>query len=256
MATFRQGPRPDEKYTMVSNALARNTDIPIEAKGIYLFMRSHVDGWVMSVERIAKALGISKTRTSKYINVLIDSRYIIRTQDQGDSGKFGEVEYTILSEPHPINEDTVGPHPQNTANGETGERISGLHKKTIPKKITQEREDHSSSVDEPKLATAFKEFWDHYPRKIARIKAEEKFKEKAEEVGADVLINAVKNYATECIRYETEKKFIPYPATWIYQNRWKDSLTVSKTSVKKSEPAPEFDMGEIVSLIESGEHHV
>ena len=45
MAVFKQGPRPEEDFTMISNALARNPEITIEAKGIYLFMRSHRDGW-------------------------------------------------------------------------------------------------------------------------------------------------------------------------------------------------------------------
>lgn len=79
MAIFKQGPRPEDNFTMIPNSLARDPEITIEAKGIYLFMQSHKDGWNMSVVRIAKSLGMSKSRVSKCVNELIEAGYIGRT---------------------------------------------------------------------------------------------------------------------------------------------------------------------------------
>lgn len=230
MAVFKQGPRPEEDFTMISNALARNPEITIEAKGIYMFMRSHRDGWNMTVVRTAKALGVSKGRVSKYINELIDAGYIIRSQGSGEGGRFGEIEYLILTSPRLKNPDTVKPDTENpdTENRPTKEDYSS--KKINPKKIT------SSSVDEPGQPDGFKDFWDNYPRKIGKGKAEEKYREQLETTTPDFLANAVKNFAAECRIQQTEKRYIPYPSTWLNQGRWKD-YDVAPPATEKSEPS-------------------
>ena len=52
MAVIRHGPAPEDHYSMVSNELARDPNISLQAKGIYLYLRSHREGWAMSTERI------------------------------------------------------------------------------------------------------------------------------------------------------------------------------------------------------------
>lgn len=123
MAVFKQGPRPEDHYTMIANQLARDASLALRTKGVYLFMRSHRDGWHMTVERIAKALGVSKDTISKSIKELEEAGYIIRDQAKGKDGKFSSIEYMILSEPHPENSytdkpdtetpDTVSPDTEN-----------------------------------------------------------------------------------------------------------------------------------------------
>lgn len=98
MGVFNQGPAPEDHFTMISNDLLRNPNLSIEARGIYGFMRSHRDGWKMTTERIGEACNMSRKRSAKYINELIDAGFIIRDQ-ANDGGKFGEIHYLILAEP-------------------------------------------------------------------------------------------------------------------------------------------------------------
>lgn len=144
MAVFKQGPRPEEDFTMISNALARNPEITIEAKGIYMFMRSHRDGWNMTVVRIAEALGASKGRVSKYINELIDAGYIIRSQGSGEGGRFGEIEYLILTSPRPKNPDTVKPYTENRPTKED----------YLPKKINPQEDQEPQGAVAPAAGAA------------------------------------------------------------------------------------------------------
>lgn len=67
----------------------------------------------------------------------------------------------------------------------------------------------------------FREFYDAYPRHVAPGKAERAW-EKAVKAGADpaILIENARLFAME--RKFSEKKLIPYPATWLNDRRWED----------------------------------
>lgn len=67
----------------------------------------------------------------------------------------------------------------------------------------------------------FLEFWDAYPRRVAKEKALESWQSaiKAGAQVADILAGA-KRYAAE--RAGEDPKFTAYPATWLNQRRWED----------------------------------
>jgi DNA-binding MarR family transcriptional regulator len=69
---------------------------------------------------------------------------------------------------------------------------------------------------EPSYKKRFAEFWDKYPKKAAKPKAEQAFK-KLSKKDQDALISSLSGYP-----FSNEKNFIPYPATFINQRRWED----------------------------------
>lgn len=157
VAIFRQGPRPEDNFTQVPNALYQDPNIPVEAKGLYGYMRSHRDGWVMTTERIGKANGMSKNRAAKYINILIDLGYIIRSQTN-ENGRFGETEYMILSTPCTKNRDTVSesansqliPEPKKPDHGKPAPRkIEPYNKTNINNTNIKKDQGGMEGVEEP-----------------------------------------------------------------------------------------------------------
>lgn len=98
MPIVEQGPRPEDNFTMISNEAARDLNLSAEALGIYVYMRSHRDGWRLTTERVGNVFNMSRKRSGKCINELIDAGLIIRRQDN-EGGQFGEMRYVILSEP-------------------------------------------------------------------------------------------------------------------------------------------------------------
>ena len=88
MAVIRHGPAPEDHYSMVSNELARDPSISLQAKGIYLYLRSHREGWAMSTERIGEALGVHRNTVGKYVTELSDAGYLIKDQAKDEFGKF------------------------------------------------------------------------------------------------------------------------------------------------------------------------
>lgn len=99
MAVIRHGPAPEEHYSMVSNELARDPDISLQAKGLYLYLRSHREGWAMSTERIGEAIGVHRNTVAKYVQELDDAGYLKKERVKDDLGKFEGFEYIIHSMP-------------------------------------------------------------------------------------------------------------------------------------------------------------
>lgn len=73
----------------------------------------------------------------------------------------------------------------------------------------------------PPVAPRFGEFWAVYPRQTAIADAEKAWT-KAAGAGADpqAVIDAAKLFRISC--RTTEKKYIPYPATWLNRRQWED----------------------------------
>src|SRR5699024_5574378 len=79
----------------------------------------------------------------------------------------------------------------------------------------------------------FEDFWNAYPRKIAKKEAMKKFA-KAVKDGTDpnTIIAGAKTYAASVVG--KERKYIAHPTTWLNQGRWEDEA---------EEPAPKpFDL--------------
>ena len=126
MAIIRHGPAPEDHYSLVSNELARDPSISLQAKGLYLYLRSHREGWSMSTERIGEALGIHRNTVSKYVQELEEAGFLVRDYSHSGKGTFDGMEYTILSEPlHKNTDNGVLPRAVFTGRGK-----SVQHKKT------------------------------------------------------------------------------------------------------------------------------
>ncbi len=76
------------------------------------------------------------------------------------------------------------------------------------------------------LPEGFEEFWEAYPRKVAKPAAVRAFKAvKAEKHLQAIVVNLKTRYIA------TEKKFIPNPSTYLNQRRWEDELDDVPTDV-------------------------
>ena len=78
----------------------------------------------------------------------------------------------------------------------------------------------------------FEEWYDYYPRKVAKGSARRAFIKVREKVEQAELISAVRVYAA--VVTGKDKEFIAHPATWLNGERWLDSDGVSNTSSQVS----------------------
>ena len=80
----------------------------------------------------------------------------------------------------------------------------------------------------------FNDFYNQYPRKMARKDAEKAWNRLTPIQQAECL-EVMPNYLKYWKIKETAKDFIPYPATFLNQERWTDELDIEPIQNKKPE---------------------
>lgn len=97
---------------------------------------------------------------------------------------------------------------------------------------TQTQKTKNSVIDE-----MWQEFWKEYPRKSGKGGAEKKFKKIApsEELFAEMMSALHLAKQTEQWTKDKDKKFIPYPVTWLNQQRWEDEYVIRSGTMKASD---------------------
>lgn len=78
----------------------------------------------------------------------------------------------------------------------------------------------------------FQTFWQLYPRKVAKKQAEKSWKRLSQAEQTEVL-EVLPNHIEYWRLKETDKEFIPHPATWLNQGRWEDELDLTPKEMKK-----------------------
>ena len=89
----------------------------------------------------------------------------------------------------------------------------------------------------------FEEFWEAYPLKKWRRKAEERYKQAVKKwVSEDLLIQKAKEYAEECKVKWTETKYIKRPEGWLNGWRYEDTyITATPKQVRVEDRPYDFD---------------
>ena len=107
--------RKDKKkqFTIIDNAIFRNCDLSLKAKGLLCQMLSLPDGWEFSVEGLSKLSTDGKSAVTSALNELKEAGYFYRKEVR-DGGKFGGVEYVISEAPiteKPMTENPISEKP-------------------------------------------------------------------------------------------------------------------------------------------------
>lgn len=82
----------------------------------------------------------------------------------------------------------------------------------------------------------FDVFWKLYPRKTNKNLARNSYEKQLRETTPETLLQSVKNFADEM--QGVEKKWIPHCSTWLNQERWRDYLVETKSSVLETAEVP------------------
>lgn len=270
MARIVQDSGPEDHYTMVPNEIARSSSIPPRAKVVYIFIRSHRDGWELTSDRIAKSLGMSPTTVKAALRDLEAHGYLTRKQVHGEGGVFANVEYTVHSAPatgvQNLSPATVV---QKTAGGKTDSGKSDPHKKTIPSKKTNLEEDQPpcsppqgdggggvidlplpeppavAAADEasagPSTAgtgypPAFEEWWADYPKKTGKKAALRAWRtakktRSATTLHARLIDHLPSLHATQ----QRNPRYVPNPATWLNQGRYDDPVEPTQQPITQQD---------------------
>ena len=78
----------------------------------------------------------------------------------------------------------------------------------------------------------FEQFWQHYPRKIAKRAAQKAFDRLTKDEQAQA-VEAIEEHIAYWKLKGTEMDFIPHASTWINQGRFEDILDMTPKEVKR-----------------------
>lgn len=103
---------------------------------------------------------------------------------------------------------------------------------TINKRLTTTKE---RKKERNIYICSFEKFWNLYPRKIGKKKAESAYKKVATSKNKEKeILKGLGEYIKKWRAENTDSKFIPHPTTWINQGRWEDEVEISKEVYKKN----------------------
>ena len=220
MVRVSQGPRPEDKFTLISNQFMRDTTLPPRAKAVYLYMRSHADGWELNTTVIADALGMARNTAQAAVNDLIEAGYLDRRQKRGADGRMVTVEYTIFAEAVDRGSEIEqrGEVLKNCAPG--AQKLSDKCSKIEPYKKTKKtnKEDYHARDD----VDGFDEWWEACPKKVGKGAARTAYAKAVKKSDPATLLSGIRAASMIWSRDKTEKRYIPNPATWLNQERWED----------------------------------
>lgn len=223
MTRVSQGPRPEDNYTLISNELMRDPDLSDRAKAVYLYMRSHRDGWNLNTEKIARALGRSRNTVMAAVNDLIAAGYVERIQGRINDGMFGTVEYVVHSQRRCSNVE-----PRSGA-GSDFAPVAGSHiepvagsdfeplKKTTSKK-TKEKTISSTYTED------FEKFWSAFPRKEGKKPAKTAWDKAVKRSDPSKIVEAARAYADLCRSRGTPRTKVKMAQGWLNDDRYEDEF--------------------------------
>ena len=139
MSELQVGHRPNDNFTMISNDFARNPDISMRAKVLYLYLMSHAAGWKLSVKAAQNATGMGRGTVYSAISDLRKLGYVRRVDLKDENGYFSGTRYQVL--PYPLPEDE-----RDDVDGKTASRVPENEKPENQAK----REESAAHVHFPK----------------------------------------------------------------------------------------------------------
>ena len=188
-----------------------------------LCLASKHGGSLPSIADIAFALRIPDDQADSLIQALIDAGLL---EDDGDSlvvHNWSERQFLDRTNAQrqkrfreKVKAKTVTEKDRNAVtNGKRNVTVTPQDTDTDTDTDTEQSRINNRS---PKLADGvFAEFWKSYPRKIGKASAEKAWAKALVASPADVILSGLYGYV-----WPNDPQYIPHPATWLNQHRWKD----------------------------------
>lgn len=164
-----------------------------------------------SINRLAILCEMSRRSVETHITALEDLGLLTRRAQYRDTGGKTANSYLLeltgtlenLSDTQNLRRGIV-----KSAHGDTQNlRMNNLVRRNLGKE--------PNNIDE-----VFDEFWKHYPRKINKAAAKQSFATALTKEKSCVIIKGAKEYS-ESVKPD-EIRFVPYPRTWLRQERWSE----------------------------------
>ncbi len=210
-------------FTQVANGVLLDKRISAKAKGLYAYLYSKPDGWDFAVKRIVLEMVDGEDSINEGLKELEKYGFLTRKR-QGN----GRVIYSVHFPPlDPNAENRQMAYDPNAENPKQGKSQTGKIGMISNKESISNKEEYNNKDILPDKSgeydTDFLKWYNLYPRKVGKPKAHQAWKKiKPNTELKRKMVLAVLEHSKS--RQWQKEDYIPYPATWLNQERWNDKL--------------------------------
>lgn len=158
------------EFVVVSNKVAQDSRLSLEARGMVLLMGSRPAGWKFNKAELMQNAGVGRDKLNRIFSELINFGHLAVVQNHDASGRFVDADYHFFTESSQnpafieIEPRTEKPYTENPCNGKS----APINKESFKNKDSIQNE--QELLDE-----GFELFWEQWHNKKDRAKAKEKF---------------------------------------------------------------------------------
>ena len=210
-----------QPFAQVPNSAIRDPQISPNAFRLLAYLMSHKEGYELTYGQIERQTTLGRYAINEAIKVLSDKGWLRTERTKKDNGQFGPTSFHIL-DPEAV--DSVAD--DSSAGDSTMEQPTDI-KKTNKQEKTKDKEKHLEGFDE---------FWNLYPKKIAKADALKAWNKAIKRKTADELVGLTKAYAESKL---PDMTYIPYPASWLNKELY------DNVEVQENKPAAKPIFGRI-----------
>ena len=241
--------RRNSNFTIIYNeAIDISAEVSFEAEGVLHLLLSKPDDWTINKKHLMNLKrDFGDTKARRVFQELETAGFLRRVRTRRDDGTFGH-ETIVYETPFAWESEETPGHTAcgSSTSGSTtgGSSTCGSPHPLVRTDVTKDgdeprtevtnsaptlfedpdpsgKQGEEDTVDKTDYTDGFSEAYDSYPRKIGRKAAEKAWKARIREgVSPEVLLTGVKNYALQCKKDGTEKRFIKHPSTFFGPDEW------------------------------------
>lgn len=206
------------KFTQVPNDWVRDVRLSRRARGLLVELMSHRVGWHVSIGTLQKAGPEGRDAVRTALSELFTYGYLKRSQTQGVSGRFNDIEYELCDPPTGVGLSDSGSTDSGSADvGESDTKNTSTSEHHLA--------EHEQNSFVRSIEDEFAEWWDVYPRKQAKPAALSAFKAARRTTDLATLIAGAQAYTL--LNLGQDKTFLKLPAGWLKDRRWEDEALPS-----------------------------
>ncbi len=212
----------EDQYTQVDNAWLRDDRLSLKARGLFVQILSHREGWSISIASLVRANPEGDSAIRSALAELIRFGYLIRGERERDeSGRLGDYEYTLWGQPGL-------PPGRNPAVDQPAVDEPTVENPT-PKKehIQEDHHQETPAVQEQWRDQLYQELWALWPstRRSTHKEAGKAFAGALRVVGgkegAAAILDAARRHAAVWQTWPHDQvQYIPLLPTWLNKERW------------------------------------
>ena len=186
-----------QPFAQVPNSAIRDPEISPNAFRLLAYLMSHKEGYELTYGQIERQTTLGRYAINEAIRILTNKGWLKTERTKKDNGQFGPTSFHIL-DPEAV--DSIAD--DSSAGHSTMEQPTDI-KNTNYLENTKDKEKHLK---------AFDDFWNLYPKKVAKADALKAWNKAIKRKSLDELLKLTKVYSEGKL---PDMTYIPYPASWL-----------------------------------------